>query len=401
MNLPPVLRQRYLDTNGNPLAGGLLYTYQSGTTTPQATYTDSAGGTPSANPIVLDANGEAAMWLDPALSYKFVLKNSAGSTQWTVDSVVGLLTAGAVVTASIADDAVTTAKLADDAVTADILKDSGGTDADRAVTTNHIRDSAVTTAKIAAANVTRAKLAAGGIGSQVVVSKTADFTATDAEDVILYDLTSAARTLTLPTAVGISGRVYTIKKTDSSANALTVDGATTETIDGVLTRKVAFQNDTLVIVSDGTNWKTMKAERIAARYSTAAAPSIANNGALVPYDTVTYDPGGYVTTGGAWKFTAPIPGLYRVTAAASINAAWTSGQAFGLRLYKNGSHASDLCFCPIWVTGTTDMRANGSDTIQLAATDYVHVVCVQNSGGALTLDASALENFITIERIGD
>lgn len=112
MNLPPVLKQRYLDSNGNPLAGGKLYTYQSGTTTPQATYTDQGGGTPNANPIVLDANGECSMWLDPELSYKFVLKNSVDVTQWTVDAVVGLLTADAVATASIQNGAVTAPKLA-------------------------------------------------------------------------------------------------------------------------------------------------------------------------------------------------------------------------------------------------------------------------------------------------
>ncbi len=158
MNLLPVLRQRYFDANGNPLAGGKLYSYQSGTTTPQNTYTDSVGGTPNANPVILDANGEANVWADPSLSYKFVLKTSADVVQWTVDNVIGLATNNSVVTASLQDGAVTTPKLADDSVTAAKLADSVATDSDRAVTTNHIRDGAVTTAKIADAGVTVAKL---------------------------------------------------------------------------------------------------------------------------------------------------------------------------------------------------------------------------------------------------
>lgn len=158
MNLAPVLRQRYFDANGNPLAGGLLYTYQAGTTTPQATYTDQGGGTPSANPIVLDANGEASMWLDPELSYKFVLKNSSDVTQWTVDNVVGLITADSVGTVSLQDLSVTTPKVANDAIDADKLKDSADTDADRAVTTNHVRDGAITAPKLGANSVTGAKL---------------------------------------------------------------------------------------------------------------------------------------------------------------------------------------------------------------------------------------------------
>lgn len=78
---------RAFAANGDPLAGGLLYTYAAGTTTPQSTYTTRAGTVSNANPIVLDANGEADVWTTPGVDYKFVLKTSAGVTQWTVDNV--------------------------------------------------------------------------------------------------------------------------------------------------------------------------------------------------------------------------------------------------------------------------------------------------------------------------
>ena len=112
MNLPPVLRQYYYDANGNPLSGGFIYTYIAGTTTPQATYTDSSGLTPNTNPIVLDAAGSAAMWLNPSLSYKFVVQDSSAAIQFTVDNVVGTLTANSVGTQQIQDGAVTVQKLA-------------------------------------------------------------------------------------------------------------------------------------------------------------------------------------------------------------------------------------------------------------------------------------------------
>ena len=82
-----MIRQRFLDSNGNPLAGGKLYAYVAGTSTPQDTYTDQSGDTENANPVVLDANGEANVWIDSALAYKFVLKDADDVTQWTVDGV--------------------------------------------------------------------------------------------------------------------------------------------------------------------------------------------------------------------------------------------------------------------------------------------------------------------------
>lgn len=87
----------FTDTNGVPLTAGCVFTYSGGTSTPLATYTDSSGFTPNANPVVLDATGSANIWLGPS-TYKFaiwsnggVLGNNcaSGALQWTVDQVPG------------------------------------------------------------------------------------------------------------------------------------------------------------------------------------------------------------------------------------------------------------------------------------------------------------------------
>ncbi len=84
--LTPVLKQRFFDANGVPLAGGLLYTYAATTVNPLATYTDQTGNTANANPVVLDSAGYANVWMG-ASSYKFVLNDSLGNLIFTVDNV--------------------------------------------------------------------------------------------------------------------------------------------------------------------------------------------------------------------------------------------------------------------------------------------------------------------------
>ena len=79
-DLSPVLHQQFFDDTGEPLANGELYAYVAGTSTPQATYSDQGGGSANTNPVVLDSAGRAAVWLDNASSYKFVLKDSEGNT---------------------------------------------------------------------------------------------------------------------------------------------------------------------------------------------------------------------------------------------------------------------------------------------------------------------------------
>lgn len=90
--LSPVAKMQFLDAAGAPLAGGLVYTYAAGTTTPLATYTDSSGGTANSNPIVLDSRGEANIWLS-ATTYKFKLCDSTNTEIWTVDNIASPISA--------------------------------------------------------------------------------------------------------------------------------------------------------------------------------------------------------------------------------------------------------------------------------------------------------------------
>lgn len=68
-------RIQLVDENGEPLVGAKLYTYETLTSTPVATYSDAALTTPHANPIISDANGFfPAIYLDRdlgALKFRF------------------------------------------------------------------------------------------------------------------------------------------------------------------------------------------------------------------------------------------------------------------------------------------------------------------------------------------
>jgi len=94
VNLSPVAgaAQQFFSNSGVPLAGGLLYTYAAGTTTPLATFTTAAGTTANSNPIVLNSAGrlDNEVWLTSTLTYKFLLKDSDGVTIATYDDIPGI-----------------------------------------------------------------------------------------------------------------------------------------------------------------------------------------------------------------------------------------------------------------------------------------------------------------------
>ncbi len=55
---------QFVDDNGRPLAGGKVWTYESGTTTPKYTFSDASGNAVNTNPIILDEAGRANIYLD-------------------------------------------------------------------------------------------------------------------------------------------------------------------------------------------------------------------------------------------------------------------------------------------------------------------------------------------------
>jgi hypothetical protein len=96
VNLSPVAGAavQFFTSNGAPLAGGKLYSYTAGTTTPQAAYTSSSGNTAWSNPIVLDSAGRVSgggeVWLTGNLEYKFILKDSNDVLIGTYDNIRGI-----------------------------------------------------------------------------------------------------------------------------------------------------------------------------------------------------------------------------------------------------------------------------------------------------------------------
>lgn len=90
-SLMPQPKIQFIDANGAPYSGGLLYTAETGTVagpgqvSPKETYTDSTAAVANANPVVLDSAGRAAVWLSGF--YSIALYTSAGVLVYTADNV--------------------------------------------------------------------------------------------------------------------------------------------------------------------------------------------------------------------------------------------------------------------------------------------------------------------------
>lgn len=82
-------KEQWIDQNGDPLAGGKLYFYVTGTSTPKDTYTTEGLSVANANPVVADSTGAwSDIWLTTG-QYKVVLKDANDVQIWSADPVDG------------------------------------------------------------------------------------------------------------------------------------------------------------------------------------------------------------------------------------------------------------------------------------------------------------------------
>ena len=94
VNLSPIGNGfQFFTTTGIPLAGGYIYTYVAGSSTPASTYTDSQGTIANTNPIQLGTDGRppSEIWLTQGTNYKFVLTDSLGVVIQTYDNLYGIV----------------------------------------------------------------------------------------------------------------------------------------------------------------------------------------------------------------------------------------------------------------------------------------------------------------------
>lgn len=132
---------------------------------------------------------------------------------------------------------------------------------------------------------------------------------------------------------------------------------------------------------------------LAAKYTLAVSTSI-TSGSPINFATKVEDTHGAVTTGAAWKFTAPISGLYSVTAIQNANG------AHYYRVYKNGVADDYLSGAPAanyMISGKAQIRLNAGEYIDVrpdasVTTQSVTYITIEKIQGPSTIAASESVN---------
>jgi hypothetical protein len=240
-----------------------------------------------------------------------------------------------------------------------------------------------------------------------VNAKTTTATLTDDEiGVIPLSTAGGAYTVTLPTAVGNTGLWYEFIKTTSDLNLATIDGDGAETINGASNYVLAFQHESVKIVSNGTNWDVVNTNkpRVLAFFDDCTSSVGSGASTLIDFPTEIIDTHGIVTnegTGtstsfpdtGKWKATAPKAGYFVVDYFIRWDvtaSGWGVGLGCDMEVWKNGAVNVRQTFDNMLAAGgsSTDVCMNFVPApVSVAATDYVQIVVLQVSTFTYSLSA--------------
>lgn len=192
------------------------------------------GGTTNTNPVILDSNGEANVWIDPSLTYKFVLKDASDVTQWTVDQVSGAGGGGAIGGWS------STVQYS----SGDIVGDSSSGGILYVSLTDNNLDNPLT--DVSHWRIYEGKLRSVSTNSALVLS----------DNLVLSDSTGAALTHTLPAAASTPiGKSITVKDVGTGGHQTSVKGAGSDLIDTAnIYPNTLNQGDSMTFQNVGSRW---------------------------------------------------------------------------------------------------------------------------------------------------
>lgn len=331
---------QFLDDSGDPLAGGLVYAYIAGTTTPKTTYTDSTGNTQNAYPIELDAAGRppSEIWVESTSSTKFVIADSEDVVIRTYDNTPSVNSNGVIV---------------------GNLSVSGNTALEGGLVVD-------------GETVLNSDLTAGDteLSSLFVTGSLTVNGATVLTDGLTVDEIDAA-TGTFDNVI-VSGDI-------TIGDDLTVTGQVAGSL--VIETNLSLGND-LSIGADVSVGGVISAP--AQPFLSVSGGTLASDG-IIPYSTTLYNVGGFTTTGG--KLTPPSAGVYIVSTSGRFSTSGTNNsQLIYMQQYSSTNVLiQNMCISAILGDGgaSYSLAFAGSGIFKTTAGDYFVIYYDEDNAGTV------------------
>lgn len=153
---------------------------------------------------------------------------------------------------------------------------------------------------------------------------------------------------------------------------------------------------------NSTGFTAVNIPQIKALYSSNSAQTIGGSPTIFNFEDLEVDSHTAVTVGAAWKFTAPVAGVYLVQFCFTSDTYNTlADHSFEAWVYKGGSVYKRLLFWKADAANSSEDRAfTGCALVNMAATNYIDIRLQTDSSSVQNTTVSA-DNWVTIVKVSD
>jgi hypothetical protein len=373
--------QQVVDANGNPYSGAKLYFYESGTSTPQDTYSDSDLSTPNTNPVVADSAGRFSNIFLAEAAYKVILKTAGDVTVATWDPVEGPAGASEATQNEVDARTATDIYVSPDKLAEGLGLQGTSIASAETLTLPDVGDYFTVTGTTAVAAIS-SRVAGRKIWLRFAAATQLTHHATDL--ILGSNITTVAGDVAEFTSEGSGDwRLTGYIRASGAALAVDINGLTEETT------PVGTADYGIIYDASASTNKKVPLRRLkgvaGALVKKTAVQAIANDTATAltwaseDYDTDSIHDNSSNTS----RLTVP-NGVTKVRVSASIQ--WDSNTT-GIRqitFHKNGSvFQGSLTEVTVAATNPTGLLSAQSAIVTVTAGDYFEAIAYQNSGGSL------------------
>jgi len=230
--------------------------------------------------------------------------------------------------------------------------------------------------------------------------QTTNYTLVAQDSTVTVNPSNSTVTATLPSAVGLNGKIYTIYNIGTGTGQVNIATTSSQTVGGrsmAAGAKIvlAYTNTSVQVISDGANWQILSSGEVICAKGTGSTQSIDTNGSVYAPGAETYDSHGVFGSG---TFTCPAAGLYQIDMCASTAASSAAVYDDTTKIQQNGSTIAEQ---NNYNNGSVTQQYNNciSTTVRCAVGDTLNGFL--RFGYTRSLDGDATRNYINISKIAD